>query len=157
MVKFGSTVRIAVLPRDNNEPLYAIPVTLADTYIAHDAMKKGTEKVRDWLYTQATFLKKYQDITDQQLVELAKARGLVFDKSLTTFPELFFFESLSGNTFGHYIESYSPSDTVCTCPGFKHRGYCWASAKVKSGNAMLYKWADSKESFYERRLNAYGE
>lgn len=155
MVKYGSTVRIAVLPRDSNEPLYELPITLADTFAAHDTMKKSADKVRDWLYREATFVKKYSDITDDQILELARSRGIAIVPK-TNFAELFYFVSRSGLTKGHYIEWY-PLEIVCTCPGFKNRGYCWATNKVKSGTAIDHKWVASRETFYANRKLAYGE
>lgn len=155
MVNYGSTVRLAILPRDSNEPLYDIPVILADTNAAHNTIRQSVDKLKDWLYVKATTLKKFQDVTDEQIIELAKARGLSLEIPRIVFPDLYYVPSRSGNTSGHYIER-NGNIVSCTCPGFTNRGYCWASNQILSSLLQDSKWVDNRENFYAYRKHDYG-
>ncbi len=65
--------------------------------------------------------------------------------------ELYFLESRSGRSQGHFIEHHKDATWTCSCPGGSNRGYCWAitelvaKPQVRRGHKFL--WSDHDFDF----------
>lgn len=158
-MKYGSTLVITVRSLWNQEEiLLEERVTFADTEPARRSLSNALDSIRSWIISNSAQAKRYQNLSDSDLLQLARIRGLVKDETQISLPVLYFIPSQSGKTPGHYIEAFGTS-IECTCPGFVNHGSCWATDKIVAdpkSHTSYEAWGKTREQFYNSRKIAYG-
>lgn len=164
-MKYGSTLRVSISSIWDDVVLKESFITLSEKPNAKAVLKKSFQEIEDWVDNTARALIKAQYLTDDDLLNIIRVRGL--DKSspvtIKEVPELYFIESKSGSSNGHYIELYS-NRINCTCPGFKNYYKCWATTEVlkRISSESFYvrnqdKFSGQRQAFYNLKNKAYPE
>lgn len=155
-MKYGSTVLIEVRGIWDKDPVFSRQLTISNTYNSRNALEEIKRELSNWFNTTIRVSNLGKDLSDADVLALAKSRGLITGDAPTS--ELYYVTSRSGKTNGHYIERFKDGTVTCTCPGFVNNNKCWASTGVSNSpdQYLAHKWASTRAVFEVYRQNEYG-
>ena len=155
-MKYGSTVRIEVRGLWDNEILFSEPLTISRG-VPSDTLDEIHRKMKTWFNSAVKASELSKDLTDEQVLAIARTRGLIPHEGAGLYANLYFVRSRSGKTEGHYIELFIDGKVTCSCPGWQNNGKCWASTTIKDypSGSLHDKWAASRDVFYIYRNQEY--
>lgn len=157
-MKYGSTLRIEVRGLWDENPLFSETVVLSKNINSERTLNTVLSNLTKWYNKALKISQVGQNISDEDLLELAISRGLIpTDAALYQYPEIYYVESESGRSKGHYMELFPSGTIVCSCPGFTNHNKCWASRGLRNSPTqyLAYKWGATREEFYKYKAQDY--
>jgi hypothetical protein len=156
-MKYGSSVKIEVRELWGNTPLFSAQLTISNNPASRAALEEIKRELSKWFNTTVKAVNLGKDLSDADVLLLAKSRGLITDEKDEVASDLYFIPSRSNKTNGHYIERFRSGTVTCSCPGFFNNGKCWASTSVKTSpdQNLGNKWVATREVFKIYRKNDY--
>jgi hypothetical protein len=158
-MKYGSSFIIKVEDLWSKKTLFEQQVVLSDNINAARTFNEVLDSIKKWRESEIRAAK--DSLSDADILAIARQRNLLVSNPVKTphYPlaDLYFVESLSGKTKGHFIRLFLDGSVDCTCPGFQNKRKCYVSTQLKE-TPYYYtfgKWGASVAEFYNQVKIAY--